>query len=69
MIPTAAVLTTPPFLPDEIPANYDFNINIDCWGSKYESLVFPATTILMAVFLIVGSVVGSKIISGKILKK
>lgn len=51
LIPTAAVLIALPLLPDKIPAHYDFNMNIDRWGSKYESLIMPAATILMTAFM------------------
>lgn len=49
--------------------NISFHNSNDSDGGCYDRTAFPVTTILMAVFLIVGSVVGSKIISGKILKK
>ena len=29
------------FLPDKIPMHYDLNGNIDRWGNKTESLIFP----------------------------
>ena len=29
------------FMPDRIPMHYDMAGNIDRWGSKYESLIFP----------------------------
>ncbi len=51
LIPTAAVLIALQFLPAEIPAHYDINMNIDRWGSKYESLIMPAATILMSAFM------------------
>lgn len=51
LIPTAAVLIALQLLPDKIPAHYDINMNIDRWGSKYETLLFPAVTLAMAVFM------------------
>lgn len=51
LIPTAAVLIALQFLPAEIPAHYDINMNIDRWGSKYESLIMPAATILISAFM------------------
>lgn len=51
LIPTAAVLIALQLLPDKIPAHYDINMNIDRWGSKYETLLFPAVTLVMAVFM------------------
>lgn len=51
LIPAAAAFAALPFLPEKIPAHYDFNMNIDRWGSKYESLIMPAAAILMAAFM------------------
>lgn len=38
------------FMPDKIPAHYDIEGNINRWGSKYESFIFPIIIIFMAVF-------------------
>lgn len=38
IVPLAAL----PFLPDAIPAHYNFAGMVDRWGSKYEILIFPA---------------------------
>lgn len=35
------------FLPDIVPLHYDFNGNIDRYGSKYELLIFPAIALIM----------------------
>ncbi len=35
------------FLPEEIPAHFDFAGNITRYGSKYEMLIFPLITVLM----------------------
>lgn len=51
VIPLIIVLIALQFLPEKIPAHYDLHMNIDRWGSKYESLLFPAFTILMAAFM------------------
>lgn len=51
VIPMIIVLIALRFLPEKIPAHYDFNMNIDRWGSKYESLLMPAATILMSAFM------------------
>lgn len=51
VIPLIIVLVALRFLPEKIPAHYDFNMNIDRWGSKYESLLMPAATLLMAAFM------------------
>lgn len=35
------------FMPDTVPAHYNFAGEIDRWGSKYENLIFPAITVLV----------------------
>lgn len=51
-LPLAAVLIALPFLPDQIPAHYGFDNQVDRWGSKYEALVFPVISILMGFFML-----------------
>lgn len=46
MLPLAATLIALPLLPDQIPAHYGADNQVDRWGSKYESLIFPLLTIL-----------------------
>lgn len=41
------------YLPDQIPAHYDFNNQVTRWGSKYESLLFPVISILFGLFMLV----------------
>ena len=41
-----------PFLPEKIPAHYNFAGEIDRWGSKYETLIFPLVTIGMGLFML-----------------
>ncbi len=36
------------FMPDTVPTHFDFAGNADRWGSKWESLVFPAVIALVA---------------------
>ncbi|MBR5095845.1 MAG: DUF1648 domain-containing protein [Treponema sp.] len=36
------------FMPDTIPTHFDFAGNIDRWGSKWESLLFPALIMLVS---------------------
>lgn len=50
-VPLITVLIALHFLPETIPAHYDLYMNIDRWGSKYESLLMPAATLLMSVFM------------------
>lgn len=47
-LPLAAVLIALHFLPDQIPVHYDFDGQVTRWGSKYEALIFPAMTLLLA---------------------
>lgn len=49
IVPIIATLAALPFLPDVIPAHYDMNWQVDRWGSKFETLIFPAINIFMAV--------------------
>ncbi len=51
-LPLIITLVVLPFLPEQIPAHYNFAGEIDRWGSKYETLLFPATTILMGFFML-----------------
>lgn len=50
-VPLIIILIALRFLPEKIPAHYDLHMNIDRWGSKYESLLFPAFTIIMSAFM------------------
>ncbi len=45
-LPLALTLIALQFLPDQIPAHYDINNQVDRWGSKYEILIFPFITII-----------------------
>lgn len=36
-----ATLAILPHLPEQIPAHYGFDGQVDRWGSKYEALIFP----------------------------
>lgn len=40
------------FMPDMIPAHYNIQGEVDRFGSKYESLIFPITTIGMGWFFL-----------------
>lgn len=51
IIPLIAVLVILRFLPGEIPAHFDINMNIDRWGSKYEILIMPAVIIVQSVLV------------------
>ncbi len=51
-LPLVAVLIALPVLPEEIPAHYGFTGQVDRWGSKYETLVFPAFSVLFGLFML-----------------
>ncbi len=51
-LPFAITVLVLPFLPEQIPAHYNFAGEIDRWGSKYESLILPAATIGMGNFML-----------------
>lgn len=49
-LPLAVTACVFQFLPDKIPAHYNFAGEIDRWGSKYESFMYPIVVIVMAIF-------------------
>ena len=51
LLPLAATLIALPLLPDQIPAHYGADNQVDRWGNKYESLIFPLLTILFGFFM------------------
>ena len=51
-LPLPVTLAALPFLPDRIPAHYGADNVVDRWGSKYETLFFPALTILFGLFML-----------------
>ncbi len=51
-LPLAVTVFLIGFLPDQIPLHYGFDGQADRWGSKYESFIFPVTTILMGLFML-----------------
>lgn len=48
------------FLPDQIPAHYDINNQVTRWGSKYEALILPITTIFFGIFLLIMAKIAAK---------
>lgn len=52
LFPLAAVIISLTLLPDQIPVHYNSSNQVDRWGSKYESLIIPAITILFGLFMI-----------------
>ena len=50
ILPLAVTACVFQFLPDKIPAHYNFAGEIDRWGSKYESFIYPICIIALAIF-------------------
>lgn len=48
------------YLPDQIPAHYGYNNAVTRWGSKYESLLFPAMTLFFGWFMLAMSKYSAK---------
>lgn len=59
-LPLGLCLIALPFLPEQIPAHYGFNNQVDRWGSKYEVLIFPLITILFGVIMLIAAWYASK---------
>ena len=53
------------FLPEEIPAHYNFEGEVDRWGSKYETLIFPFCTVAMGLFMLFMAKISAKGEDGK----
>ena len=49
-LPVIITIAVIPFMQDSVPMHYDFNGNIDRWGSKYENLVLPVMIIIISLF-------------------
>ena len=49
-LPLVATLVLLPFFPEQIPAHYGADNQVTRWGSKWELLILPAVTLLMAGF-------------------
>lgn len=60
LLPLLAILAALLFLPEEIPAHYGFDGQVDRWGSKYETLIFPALTISFGLFMLLISKISAK---------
>lgn len=59
-LPLLISLIALPLLPEHIPAHYGFDNQVTRWGSKYEALIYPMTTILMGYFLLAMAKVAAK---------
>ena len=64
-LPLLITVAALPFLPEKIPAHYNFAGEIDRWGSKFETLIFPAVTIAMGFFMLFMAKVAAKDENGK----
>ena len=51
-LPLLVTLIVLQYLPEQIPAHYDFNNQVTRWGSKYEALILPAITIFFGFFML-----------------
>ena len=51
-LPLVVAVIALPFLPEKIPAHYNFAGEIDRFGSKYETLIFPLVSIGMGFFML-----------------
>lgn len=52
-LPLAVTLIALQYLPEEIPAHYDFHHQVTRWGSKYESLIFPIIIVIFGIIMLV----------------
>lgn len=58
--PLFVVLALLQLLPDKIPAHYGISGEVDRWGSKYETLIFPAITIIFGFIMLIVTKYASK---------
>lgn len=59
-LPLITVLVSLQFLPDQIPAHYGIGGEVDRWGSKYETLIFPGITIIFGSVMLIITKYASK---------
>lgn len=52
LLPLAVTLAALFFLPEQIPAHYNFSGQVDRWGSKYETLVLPVFPVILGVIML-----------------
>lgn len=58
--PLVVALVALQYLPDQIPAHYGIDNQVSRWGSKYEALLYPITTVLIGYFLLAMSRLAAK---------
>lgn len=59
-LPLIITVTAFPFLPEEIPAHYNFAGEVDRWGSKYETLIFPLCIVGIGLFMLLMAKIAGK---------
>ena len=59
-LPLLMLLVLLPFLPDQIPAHYGIDGGVDRWGSKYETFIFPAITVIFGFIMLLITKYASK---------
>ncbi len=64
-LPLVVAVIALPFLPEKIPAHYNFAGEIDRFGSKYETLIFPLVTVMMGFFMLFMAKIAAKDENGK----
>ena len=64
-LPLIITLIALPFLPEKIPAHYNFAGQIDRFGSKYETMIFPVVTVGMGLFMLWMAKISAKEENGK----
>jgi len=60
LLSLAAGVIALPFLPEQIPAHYNAAGQVDRWGSRYETLIFPAMTVLIGLIMLTASKYSAK---------
>ncbi len=59
-LPVAVTLVALQYLPEQIPAHYDFHQQVTRWGSKYESLIFPVISVVFGGIMLLVKKVAAK---------
>jgi len=52
ILPLAVTALALPMLPESIPAHFNMAGEVDRWGSKYETLIFPAINVIFALTMV-----------------
>ncbi|WEV47571.1 DUF1648 domain-containing protein [Bifidobacterium sp. ESL0690] len=56
LLPLIIVLLALPYLPGIVPAHYNASGELDRWGSKYEELILPLSTLLICIGWLLGEI-------------